>query len=288
MKKTSLFLILTLSTVIAFTQTKPKKIKIILMGTFHLNQSLESASRLHSNLFSEQRQKEVANIVSQLAGQKPDKIFMEFTQTNQKYYDSIYNEYLAGKEPQSLKVKANEIFQFGMKTAKQLGHKKVYGMNYQPQELGDSTYKPLNVADKALQQLYNALGAFEDSLRSNTSFYDLPYPYRQVKQDSLLQKSTLASFILQMNQPMRHQYEEYNNWTFFYSIGKDNMNYTDYVGTFWYGANVRNFNNVLREVDYKKDNCYLVIYGNSHIPFLSYLFKMHPYFEVVDLSTVLK
>lgn len=283
------FLLIFLVSITTFAQKEPKKIKIILLGTFHFNQSLDSNSRLHSNLFSEKRQKEVADLVNKLAIQKPDKIFMEFTAKNQAFYDSVYNDYLNGKEPQRVRTKANEIFQLGMKTAKILGHKKVYGINYQPEELSDSTYKPQNKIDKAMKDLYYAIGNFEDSTRTNAGFYDLPMPYRLPKQDSLLQKSTLAEFMLYLNSPKKQVQDEYTNWNWLYSVGTGmDISTTDYVGTFWYGANVRNYNNVLRNVDYKKDNCYLLIYGSSHIPFLKFLFKMHPYFEVVELDSVLK
>ena len=51
---------------------------------------------------------------------------------------------------------------------------------------------------------------------------------------------------------------------------------------------VRNYNNVLRQVNIEKDKCYLVIYGSSHISFLKYLFEMNPYFDVLDLNEILK
>ena len=95
---------------VAFTQGNPKKIKIILLGTFHFNQSLDSTSKLHSNLFSAKRQSEITDIVSKLTAQEPDKIFLEFTAKYQPYYDSIYTDYLNGKEPERLANKANEIF----------------------------------------------------------------------------------------------------------------------------------------------------------------------------------
>jgi hypothetical protein len=269
-------------------QVTEKKIKIILLGTFHFNQTLDSNSRLHSNIFSPQRQKEVADIVDKLSKQKPDKIFLEFTPPFQNYYDSIYNNYLNGKEPERLKTKANEIFQLGMKTAKKVGLKNVIGINYQPEELAENNFKPINTVDKALQDLYKAISNFEDTTRNNAKFYDLAYPLKIPKQDSLLQKSTLTDFILQLNSSRRQQYEEYNNWNYFYSIGENNMSATDYVGTFWYGANVRNYNNILRKVDIDKDKCYLIIYGSSHISFLKYLFQMNPYFEILDLNNILK
>lgn len=272
-----------------FAQKTPKKIKIILLGTFHFNQSLDSASKLHSNLFSVNRQNELNLIINNLVAQKPDKIFLEFTEKNQPFYDSVYNEYKTGNEPLKVKLKANEIFQLGMKTAKRLDHKKVYGMNYQPEELGDSTFKPRNSVEAAMKDLYNAIGNFNDSTRTNSKFYDLPYPYRLPKQDSLLQKTTLSKFLLFLNSETKLQRDEFTNWNYLYSVGTGtDMTVTDYVGTFWYGTNLRNFNNVLRNVDYEKDKCYLIIYGSSHIPILKYFFKMNPFFEVVDLNKILK
>ncbi len=294
MKKNIILIILNLFCIISFAQTKPiqnpkKKIKIILLGVFHFNQSLDSTSKLHSNLFTEKRQKEVDILVNKLVKQKPDKVFLEFTPKNQPFYDSVYNDYLKGKEPTKIKVKASEFFQLGMKTAKKLGHKKIIGMNYQPEELGDKNYKPLNEVDKKVRDLYLALGNHEDSTRTNAKFNNLPTPYSLPKQDSLLQKSTLTEFILQLNSPKKLMRDEYTNWNYMYSMGTGNdMNMTDYVGMFWYGTNLRNFNNVLRQADYEKDNCYLLIYGSSHVPFLKYLFEMHPYFEVVDLNEILE
>ncbi|GAB3700083.1 hypothetical protein GCM10027592_26770 [Spirosoma flavus] len=273
----------------SFGQTSPKKIKIILLGTFHFNQSLDSSSRLHSYLFTEKRQKEIDELVNKLVKQKPDKIFLEFTQKNQSFYDSVYQEYLRGKLPQKRNLLANEIVQLGMKTAKKLGYKKIIGINYQPEELLTSTYHPKNPVDKAVRDLYVALDKFNDTTRTNAAFYDLPYSATLPKQDSLLQKSTLSQFLLFLNSPEKLKRDEYTNWNYLFSIGTENdMSATDYVGTFWYGTNLRNFNNILRQVDYTNDNCYLVIYGSSHIPFLTYLAKMHPYFDVVNLDDVLK
>lgn len=270
-------------------QSNPKRIKVILLGTFHFNQSLDSASKLHSNLFSAKRQQEVSELVGKLVKQKPDKIFLEFTEKNQPFYDSVYRDYLNGREPAVIKTRANEIFQLGMKTAKQLGHKKVYGMNYQPLELIDSGYVPKNIVDKAVRDLYLALDQYNDSLRSNPAFYNLPYPYTLPNLDSLLQRKTLTEFFLELNSPRRLQRADYNEWRWFQSVGTgNNMSVLNYVGTFWYGTNLMNFNHVLRQTDYARDNCYVIIYGSNHIPFLKHLFEIHPYFEVMEVEKALK
>ncbi len=289
MKKIVTTLFLTALSLAIFAQANHKKIKIILLGSFHFNQSIDSTSKLHANLFTYKRQNEVEDLVTKLVNQKPDKIFLEFAEKDQLFYDSIYNDYLQGKEPQRLRTKANEIFQLGMKTAKRLGHKKVFGINYQPEELADSTYKPKNSVDKAIRDLYIALGNYNDSTRTNSKFYDLPYPYRLPTQDSLLQKSTLSEFLIFQNSKEKLQRDNIENWNYFYSVGTGtDITATEYVGTFWYGANVKNYNNVLRRVDYDKDNCYLIIYGSSHIPILKFLFEMNPYFEIMDIDKILK
>ncbi len=287
MKKYLLILALLVSCV-SFGQDNPKRIKVILLGTFHFNQSLESSSKLHSDLFSQKRQEEVASLVAKLAKYKPTKIFLEFTPKNQPFYDSIYNDYLQGKEPEKRSVKANEIFQLGMKTAKILNHKKVIGMNYQPEELADSTYKPKNKVDEAVRKLYLELGNFNDETRTNAQFYDLKYPYKFPKLDSLLQKVPLNKFLQHINSEKKLQQAEYNEWNYFLSMGTgSDMSSLEYVSSFWYGANLRNFNNIMRQVDYKQDECYLIIYGSNHIPFLQYLFNGNPFFEVLDIQKVL-
>ncbi len=289
MKIFNILILLALFCSTSFGQSPAPKIKILLLGTFHFNQSLDSDSRLHSHLFTDQRQKEVEDLVNKLVAFKPDKIFLEFTQKDQVFYDSIYTDYLHGKEPARRNTKANEYFQLGMKTAKKLRLKKVTGVNYQPEELSDSLYKPKNDVDRAVQNLYKVLGSNNDSSRTNDKFYDLPFPYKLPKLDSVLQNSTLSQFLLYLNSPLKLQRDDYTNWNYLYSMGSGNdMSFTDYVGTFWYGANVRNFNNILRQADYGKDRCYLLIYGSSHIPFLKFLFSMHPYFDVVNLTDVLK
>jgi hypothetical protein len=274
---------------LAIAQTPPKRIKIMLLGTFHMNQSLDSNSRLHSNLFTQKRQKEVEELVAKLVKQKPDKIFCEFTPKSQAKYDSILTDFLAGKEPDKIKVKANEIFQLAMKSAKILGLKKVIGMNYQPLDMLDEGYKPKNIIDSLNRELLLALSKFEDESRSNTAFYDLPFPQRLGKQDSILQKSTLTEFYRFINKPLKLQQADYNEWNSPLSYGTGEvMTNADYIGQYWYGTNLKNYNNVLRQVDFKNDKTYLVIYGSNHIPFLKYLFGMHPYFEVLDIEKVLK
>lgn len=287
MKKVLLSFSLLLSAFICFAQ--PKKIKIILLGSFHFNQTLDSNSKLHSNLFSEQRQKEVDEITTKLAAQHIDKIFIERTPNEQPFWDSLYNNYCNGKLPNTTRLKANEIVQLGFNTAKKLKLPAVQCVDFQPEDYRDSSFKTNYPTEKLAKALWDSYETMSDSIRNNTVFFDKPYPYKRLKQDSLLQKSTLANYLISVNDPSNFAFYTYTDWNWFYSLGtKEEYAGVDFVANFWYGRNLRIYTNILRSVDYKKDNTYLLIYGSSHIPFIKHLFETNPYFEIVEVKDVLK
>ncbi|GGD81339.1 hypothetical protein GCM10011514_51780 [Emticicia aquatilis] len=291
MKKLLLLFLILLPTFSLSAQTKPtpKKIQIVLLGTFHLNQSLDSNSRLHSDLFSKKRQKEVDEIVNSLANFNPDKIYVENTPDRQPYWDSLYFNYQKGIEPSNRKVNANEIVQFGFKTAKKLNLKGVKCVDFQPADYDSPNFKTEYALEKTIKNLFDQMGAYNDSVRTNDEFLSKGYPFKRPKQDSLLQKTTLAEYILAQNTPESAAYFTYSDWSWYYGLGrKDEYVGVDVIANFHYSRNARIFANILRDVEYKKDNRYVLIYGSSHIPFLKHLFETYPYFEVIALENVLK
>lgn len=285
--------LLTLLTPILFmqvtvAQTPKKKIQIVLLGSFHFNQSLDSNSRLHSHLFTPKRQSEVSDIVNRLVDFKPTKIFVEQEPDRQQFWDSIYADFKMGKEPTTNKLKANEITQLGLKTAKALQLKNVLCVDFQPENFGEKDYQPRNTSDSLMRAMWQYINNYPDSIQNHTDLFNLPYPNKRLKQDSLLQTKTLAEYLLTLNTPEYFAYSDYTNFTWFYSIGKAN----EYVGVdwltdFWYGRNLRIYTNVLRHINPKEDNKLLLIYGSSHIAFLKHLFEMNPLFEVVELDKVI-
>jgi hypothetical protein len=272
-------------------QSKPayKKIKILLLGTFHFHESLDSSSRLHSNLFTEQRQKEVGEIVDDLVAFGPDKIFIERKTSAQAYTDSIYMEYKKGNEPKDAKINANEIVQLGFKTAKRRDLPAPICVDFRPEGYSDSSYQPKYELEKNIVGVWRQFDNREGSTRTNEKFLDKGYPVKRAKLDSLLQKSTLSDFLLHLNNPKSYIRDTYTNWNWFYSIGdKDDHTGMDWLANFWFGRNAKIYGNVLRQVDYDKDQKYLLIVGASHLSILKYLFEENPYFEVVEVNSILK
>ncbi len=272
-------------------QSKPayKKIQILLLGTFHFHQSLDSNSRLHSNLFSDQRQKEVGEIVNNLVAFAPDKIFIERKTSEQAYTDSIYAEYKKGNEPKDRKVNANEIVQLGFKTARKLNLSAPICVDFRPEGYSEEDYQPKYPIEKNIVEIWRQFDANEDTVRSNAEFLDKRYPVKRTKLDSILQRSTLKEFLLYMNQPESYVGDAYTNWNWLYSKGGEN-DYTgmDWLANIWYGRNVKIYGNVLRQVDYENDQKYLLIIGASHLSILKHLFEENPFFEVIEVGNVLK
>ncbi len=271
-------------------QHKPayKKIQILLLGTFHFHQSLDSTSRLRLNLFTDKRQKEIEDIVNDLAAFAPNKIFVERMTSDQAYTDSVYAAFKKGHVPDDVKVRANEIVQLGFKTARKLNLSAPLCVDFRPEGYSQEGYQPKYPIEKNVVEIWRQFDANEDTVRSNADFLDKRYPVKRPKLDSILQRSTLKEFLVYMNQPESYIGDSYTNWNWFYSKGGDD-DYTgmDWLANFWYGRNVKMYGNILRGVDYQNDQRYLFIVGASHLSILKHLFEENPYFEVVEVSKVL-
>ncbi|MCZ8215108.1 MAG: DUF5694 domain-containing protein [Cyclobacteriaceae bacterium] len=289
MQKIFLITIISITASICFGQANPKKIKILIVGTFHFHHSLDSNSRLHSQLFTQTRQKQVAEIVNDLVAFAPDRIFIERKTSDQTYTDSVYMEYIKGNEPKDKKSLANEIVQLGFNTSRKLNLPAPICVDFRPEAYSDNDYKINYPIEKNLVDIWQLFDNNEDNIRTNAEFFDKRHPIKRTNLDSILQKSTLKDFLLYMNRPKSYVRDTYNNWNWFYSKGGEH-DYTgmDWLANFWYGRNLKIYGNILRRVDYQNDKNYILIIGATHISFLKYLFSENPYFEVVELEEVLK
>lgn len=289
MRNQILSLVFSLVSIMCVGQGEHKRIKILILGTFHFHQSLDANSRLHSQLFTTARQKQVTEIVNDLVAFAPDKIFIERKTGDQFYTDSIYAEYREGNEPKDAKILANEIVQLGFKTARELKLSSPLCVDYRPEGYSDEKYKIKYALEQDVVDLWRDFDANEDNLRSNTAFLDKRYPLKRTNLDSLLQKSTLKEFLLYMNRKESYQGDAYSNWNWFYSKGgKDDYTGMDWLANFWYGRNLKIYGNILRSVDFERDKKYVLIIGATHISFLKHLFSENPYFELVEVDQVLK
>lgn len=260
-----------------FSQTVTAKlphIRVVLVGTFHFGNTQDKGKISFNDLFSVKRQQELQELTTQLARLKPDKVFVENEPDRQMYWDSLFSRYqTATLDTTALR---NEIFQVGMRTAKKAGLNQVICVDHQQ----DLPYDQLQAFNQRLDK--------DSAAQKEIASYELlslPYPYP--KKTKKLASSSLIEYYLYVNSAANLAIDQADYFVYApaYGYGKD---YTG-VGMIsgWYERNAKIFTNILRKAN-SKDKLYILLFGSSHMLPLRHYFQNHPYFEVVELSSILK
>ena len=120
-------LALSLAPVFAEDPFPAPKHRVMLLGTFHFEDAGldDFKPEFNIDVMAEQRQQEIAQVLSILETYRPTKIAVEQTPDRQGWLDGRYNEYIGGK----FELPANEIFQLGFRLARTLGHSRVHAID---------------------------------------------------------------------------------------------------------------------------------------------------------------
>ncbi|NUN99164.1 MAG: transglutaminase domain-containing protein [Saprospiraceae bacterium] len=250
-----------------------EKPQLMILGTFHFKDSgLDGYKPKFSvNILSEKRQQEVDDLVNRLAAFKPTKIAIEWKkEKDQRFVDSLYGEYLAGR----YQLGQNEIYQVCFRLGKKLGHKQLYCVDTQARWFEDvpeeepfaKQYGLQKYADTTYGTLYQKLYETDDSLKTVT---------------------TLREHLLYVNSPERLQigHGHYLTGSFKYAAegeypGADNA-------TGWYNRNLRILANVLQLAESPGDRIFLLI-GAGHLPIIKHAATATPEIKYVEASEYLK
>lgn len=105
-------------------QTKPT---IMILGSSHLaNPGMDGTNYKMDDVLAPKRQHEIEQLVKQLREFKPTKLAFEIDFSRTAEINAIYRDYLKG----TYELKRHESDQIGFRLAKQLGHSKVYCVDY--------------------------------------------------------------------------------------------------------------------------------------------------------------
>ncbi|MDQ2746978.1 MAG: DUF5694 domain-containing protein [Acidobacteriota bacterium] len=265
-----------------------KKIKIVLLGTFHFGATNDKNKTGFDDEFSPKRQAEISCIFEQLAKYNPDKIFVEQEPSEQAKWDKIYADYKNGIEPTGNDLK-NEIFQIGVKTAKAANNPN--GVTCVDYQIPTKTEEALKTAETDVERAYinlvNAIDNAPEPKNTNEKFLFLPFRTSKDFKQYKLAETNLLDYYLWMNSPEYIARNHYNNDNYLgLAIGQKN-NYVgaEYVGL-WYNRNLKILTNILRTASLE-DNRYLLIIGSAHVKVLRDFFAGNPYFEIVEVEDVL-
>lgn len=272
----------------AFAQTK--KIQIVLLGTFHFGQTTDAKKTTFPDLFTDRRQRELAPLRAKLEAFGPDQVFIENEPVRQARWDSVRAAYQRGTEPTG-HTRDNEIFQIAVKLAARLPNARLTCIDYQMPDYDDSTYRARSQSEKLHFDYVRALWTIPEKewSKENEAFFYLKNPIRLPKADSLLAASSLVDYYRFLNSPEKLKsadYENFNYWLLANGQGDDHLG-ADQLANLWMLRNLKIFQNILRKSSLN-DRRYLLLIGSGHVQTLKDWFKNHPYFEVVEVSEVLK
>lgn len=253
-------------TVSPISEISNKQPVIAILGTFHFANTSDYSAIVLEDGFSPKRQKEMKEIVAQLAMYRPTKILVE---REPSYTDTLnlqFSKYLNNE----FELPINELYQIGFRLAKKLGHKKLYGID-----------KHMNLGDEDLVAHLNKHGlmdSFSTTIK-NASTYGK-------KHTAYLKEHSIGKTLITIN---TKEGEDFNRNLYLDHIltssELENAPSITYV-TNWYKRNIHIKHNIDRITE-KKDRI-LVIIGAGHSAILNDFYRnsnVIQYAEITDYLT---
>jgi hypothetical protein len=232
----------------------PPLAEVLVLGSYHMdNPGRDIFNMKADDVLAPRRQAEIREVIEVLARFRPTKIALEAEPDGRKMTE--FQAYLAGK----YELTRDERDQLGFRLAKELGHRKVYGIDL----MGEFPYAPVQDFAKA-----HGREAELASLREKVG--------ASVKEtDEYLASHTVLETLLRMNsaESVRRDLAGYAMFAHF----GDGDEY-DYPGaellTQWYRRNMRIFTNLLQII--APGDRVLVIYGAGHLGLLRQAVEADP------------
>lgn len=220
--------------------------EVMLVATYHLaNNNRDIINLPIEDILSPHRQREIEQLVDDLAQWQPARVAVEWDRSDQAGLDRRFADYLAG----NLDLSANERDQIAFRLAKKLGLSKVYAIDWNEQGPGGpSDYDFIEWARR------NGQGSrFDTFVREGQAEAD--------QTASNMRDQTVSQWYYALNSPdmWLNMHQQYFTLA---SFGSNDLNPgAAWVGA-WYARNLRIFNNI-REI-IRPEERVLVLYGVGH------------------------
>jgi hypothetical protein len=241
---------------------------LLVLGSGHFaNHNRDVVNIKVDDVLAPAREKQIIAVVEQLASFKPTHIAVERPVKDQTALDERYRDYRQGKYTLS----REEYDQIGLRLAAKLGLARVYAVDWNDSAPGDDQdYDWINYGKAHGQS--TQVAALLDATRG---LGIVP-----------LGTQSIGTWLLQLNRPERlaADHRNYFDWA---GIGdNERQPGANWVG-YWYGRNLRIFNNLVALTDRPQDRI-LAIYGAGHAYLLRQFATESGAFRLKDVDTVLK
>jgi hypothetical protein len=256
----ALSILLAVSSHAAAQQTKPQ---VLVLGVYHMAGSSDYIQTAQDDVLSPKRQREMQELADRLAVFRPTKIMVEAAAARDSSLNTNYRRYLAGSDT----LTRNEIDQIGFRLAKQLGHDRIYAIDYkQNEDIGSVMGWAGQHGDTAFINLVQRFGQRMQAQAQKLSGMTIPEYLRLI--------NTEAEDALGQGAYLRMA-----------RVGRD----TTYVGAdvvaTRYARNLKIYANMARLI--VPGDRVLVIYGAGHGHLLRQFIRYSPDLELVDAGEYL-
>ena len=247
-------------------------VEVVLLGTFHFDdQGLDTWKPTHSfDALAEDRQRQIAALVDDLAAWGPDRVCIERRPETQADVGRRYAEYRAGE----LAPDPDEVVQIAFRLAARLDLAQVHAIDADGAWL-EPRVDPIDWAREhgRLEQLATPLQKLQvESMQATDRFID---------------RADLRDILRFKNHPavLRISHARYLVGPFHAADGRDHPGPDGFV-THWYNRNLRIFSNLRRVV--RPGQKVLVLFGAGHMPILRECIEASPEFALTEVGEVVR
>jgi hypothetical protein len=241
---------------------------LLILGVSHFdNPGRDVVNIKVDDVMSVARQKEIAQVVAALAEFRPNFVAVEWPRTEQDKLDARYKDFQEGRYT----LTRDERDQLGVRLAAQLKLSRVSAVDWNEDPPGD-------------EKLY-AWDEFAEAHGEKALMAALTDPQRTL---GIIPQGTLSigAWLVKMNSAESLAASQ-RNYFDIAAIGDEHEHPgANWVG-YWYGRNLKIFNNLMLLTDRPADRI-LVIYGAGHAYLLRQFARESGAFRLVDVDAVLK
>jgi hypothetical protein len=263
------FIIVLALAIVSLSATAQDRPTLLVMGFAHFgNPGRDAINLTVEDVLSDTRQKEIEELVDQLAKFQPTHIAIEISSENQSVVDTRYADYRSGR----YELSRNESDQIGLRLAARLGHDRVYAVDWNgnPPGYTEAEFDWYNYGQKNGHEA--AIARITDP--ENAKDYMVG-----------LNEQNISEWITQLNDPaaLLASHKAYMDIAM---IGDgEALVGANWVGT-WYARNLKIFSRLVNMAT-QPDARVLVIYGQAHAYLLQQFARESGVFELTSVETVL-
>ncbi|HEV8362762.1 MAG TPA: DUF5694 domain-containing protein [Gemmatimonadaceae bacterium] len=253
-----------------FLYAAAPKAELLFLGVFHFDDKGLDAykPKFRLDITSPERQRQIDQLVDQLAGFRPTTVAVEALPTEQRRLDSLFALYSSDR----YELETNEVFQLGFRLAKRAGLQRVIG--------ADAESRSYMTEAEAMAKV-KALGLNMDSIMRaiQNDPWSARYQRLYAYDDSIKTVRSLAQHLLYINSAERVRVGHGAYVVGSFKLGPN----ADYLGvddaTQWYNRNLRIFSNLQHMTSGPSERIILII-GAGHLPILRFLAQSAPEYRL--------